>query len=730
MIIGKETAIGPSLRVLRHFTERKRCCQIKFDSGERAIVLLAGMPAPSVELVRLVLGGVIPWQTVWEYNPTRAGGYGDYIQKVKAMFSAPTADDFLHHMRDALLPCRSIKDARMLLLERERLADSSTIETVDGFMRHEPGSVPSDDDWELGTPAPQNGSPKRAEISAIPDRYRIKKVAQGRVLTCVEAPTVTVRAVRGAPLSAKQARRSSGAIFLDGAAEGDPFVDVKKEVYNLDHPEGCIRSLATCEQAIILVRKDLDLRKRDWMVLANDPDLDTILAVWILLNHLRLRGDSEVRAKIMPLLRLEGILDVHGRDLQDLAALAPDLFQLTSAMLKSLRQQDNVLSCNESSSEIDFLEYIADRLRAVDELIYLPEDFAGTHEIDELARAEIANGSVAVACRSDAGMDEVERQLQTVYGERLGVLVFENAPSTYRMRHVGRMLPATLEQAYERLNLLDPAVRGGSQNRWGGSAEIGNSPRKTGTGLVPSQIVEAIREAFRGPSLTDVVSEIPRAVFLAVAALLPALALIFGGNLLRDRGFIAEKQVLLSVVVFTVTVGVLFWLKVRRVPGLYGWRAPTGFGWLTVFPAAIIGAAIGGVWAPGSLGYRMGPPNQYEFTASAALLLPVAAELFFRGVILGNLAARLPLQKSSGAWWGSWPTLLSSVLYAAASLFLFLSFSNGQIILSQCFVIVAGALTFAVASGKVRERSESILPSVLLHWLCAAALLVSGNVLF
>jgi membrane protease YdiL (CAAX protease family) len=287
-----------------------------------------------------------------------------------------------------------------------------------------------------------------------------------------------------------------------------------------------------------------------------------------------------------------------------------------------------------------------------------------------------------------------------------------------------------LERAYERLNLLDPAVRGGSENRWDGSAEIGASPRKTGTGLIPTEIAEAVRGAFWKPTLVDVISEIPRAVFLTVAALLPALGLILVGNLLRDRGYIAGEAVLLSAVLLTMTVGILFWSKVRRVPGLYGWRVPTGFGWLLALPAALIGAATGGVWAPGSLAYRMGSHNGYEFTGPAALLFPLGAELLFRGVILGHLASRLPLQKSGTPWQGSWPIFISTTMYAAASLLLFLSFSRGQIQISQWFLIVAGAFIFGVASGIARERSESILSSVLLHWLCAAALLLSANFLF
>lgn len=734
MLTGKKTGIGPAMRVLRHFIERRRFYPLKFASGEQALVLIAGMPAPSVELVRLTLGGLLPWQTVWEFNPTRAGGYSDYIHKLKAMFALATgqSDDSIPSIREALLSCRSIAEARALLFDRERRANSATSEVTGGFPKYERKLATDDDDWRLESDSPAKVSaPPTSQSSAIPNRYRIRNDEQGNALTCVEAPMIVVRASRGIAISAKQARNyPSGTIFLDGAAQGEPFVDFKKDLYNLNHPEGCVRSLATCEQAMVLIHNGLELRNRSWLVLVNDTDLDTIFAVWVLSNCQRLNTDSEARAKFMPLLRLEGVIDAHGPDSQHLSALPPDLLRSTAAIRKQLQQQEVILKHYGRWSETDLLEYIADRLRAIDEVIYSPEHFDGLLEIDELAQSEIADGSVALVCRSDAGMDEVERQLQKFYGPQLGILIFQNASSTYRVHQVDRDLPATLEQAYERLNLLDPVATSGSDNRWVGSTEIGVSPRKTGTGLTPAQIVEAVREAFWKPTIFNVVSEVPQAVFLAAVALLPTLGLIFVGNLLRDRGYIAGVAALLSALVLTMTVAVLFFSKARHVPGLYGWRIPTGFGWLSVFPAALIGTAIGGTWSPGSLAHRMGAGNVFEFTGLAGLLLPLAAELLFRGVILGHLAGRLPIQKSAGPWWNSWPTLISTALYAGASLLLFVSFSTGQIQISQWFLIAGGAAIFGSASGVARERSESILASVLLHWVCVAALLLFSRLLF
>ena len=38
MLIGRKIGIGPALRVLHHFIERERFYQLKFASGEQALV--------------------------------------------------------------------------------------------------------------------------------------------------------------------------------------------------------------------------------------------------------------------------------------------------------------------------------------------------------------------------------------------------------------------------------------------------------------------------------------------------------------------------------------------------------------------------------------------------------------------------------------------------------------------------------------------------------------------
>src|SRR5712691_2669541 len=196
-------------------------------------------------------------------------------------------------------------------------------------------------EWTIGSPA--RGTAARDE-TAVPvqlGRYRIKRDARGAVLTCVEAPTVTVRIQHGLCVTATAARgAAAGSIFLDGAARGAPFLDPKREVYNLDHHEGCVRpfTLATCEQAMVLLRRGLDLRKREWTVYANDADLDTVLAVWVLLNHIRLSDrDPDTRARVMPMLRLQGMIDAQGLEMRDLCGLPPDVIAETQSWIDGLR---------------------------------------------------------------------------------------------------------------------------------------------------------------------------------------------------------------------------------------------------------------------------------------------------------------------------------------------------------------------------------------------------------
>src|SRR5437870_12139875 len=419
-----------------------------------------------------------------------------------------------------------------------------------------------------------------------PDRYRIKRGRDGEVLTCIEAPTVTVRIKHGFCVTASAARSfAPGSIFLDGAAKGEPFIDPKRQVYNLDHHEGCVRSftLATCEQAMVMIRKGLDLRKRDWTVYANDPDLDTVLAIWLLLNHIRLNEiNGRTRARVMPLLRLQGVIDAQGLELKDLCGLPPELLAETQAWIDELRARELALKRRGRWQSSDLLRHTADRLRAIDRLVYPAKHFDDVAEIDELVRAEIAGGSVAIVCRSTAGIYEVERQLRRLHGRRLGVIALQRDAATYSLRQVDPYLPASLEKVYAHLNLIDPVAGGHrSGNRWGGSADIGGSPRGSGTGVSPEQIARVCEQAFSAPTFLRRLGRIGSAALRSTSVMTAALALAFILRLLDDRigleSGIAPSLASQFPMLLLGFGGAFFLPRGRRLPGIYGLRRVPGF---------------------------------------------------------------------------------------------------------------------------------------------------------
>ena len=582
---------------------------------------------------------------------------------------------------------------------------------------------------ETQEPAFRTASSRRDSVLALhPGRYRIRDEAGGPVLFGVEAPAVRVRVVRGFCASASAAQSAApGSIFLDGAAQAGPFLDTKREVYNLDHHEGCVRSftLATCEQAMVLVRTGLDLRKRDWTVYANDPDLDTILAIWVLLNHLRLNeADGTLRARVMPLLRLQGVIDGHGLERQDLAALPADVHAEMRSWIDQLREPELEAKRRGRWGSIDLLRFTADRLRAIDRLVYPPSQLDDLEEVEELARAEIGEEKVAIVCRAQVGICEVEKHLSRLHGRRLGLIALSTSASTYTLRQVDPYLPASLVNAYEQLNLVDAAAGGyRSGNRWGGSAEIGGSPRTTGTRLAPEEIARACRRAFSPPRALERAARIAGETLLAAgmltAALVPALPSLRSHG---DASFTSLVSLLLAVL-----AAATYLLCAARAPGQYGLRRPARLDWLGVLPAAVLGALAGGAWIPAVAAPAAGSVRLDVTTILSVATLPLGAELLFRGLVHGGLVATFSTQRCGGAWLLSVPAILSGMLYALASLVLRWPAIGVMPPLagSSLLAPLLGALVLGAAAAMARERSESITASLIVHWAGVATVLLA-----
>jgi hypothetical protein len=341
-------------------------------------------------------------------------------------------------------------------------------------------------------------------IRSLPERYTIMDRDNKRILICIEAPNIGVQVEAGLTVSSSTARKSPPrTIYLDGVAQSEPFMDLEKQIYNFDHHEKCMRpfTLSTCEQVLVMILKRMDLRGRDWRVFANEPDLDTILAIWLILNHVRIQQkEFGGLNRLCALVRLEGIIDSHGLEMTALSGLPPKPLMNIKKMIDYLRAEEVDLKTKGIWKENDFLEYTALILHKVDRIIYKSEELDDVKEVKELARVELGNNRIAVVVETQLGIFELEPYLNRLYGEGLGLVILKKEEGTYTLRSWDPFMPGDLNAVYKILNFIDPAVRGRADgNKWGGSADIGGSPRESGTKLTPKNIAKACRDAFQKP---------------------------------------------------------------------------------------------------------------------------------------------------------------------------------------------------------------------------------------
>ena len=565
-----------------------------------------------------------------------------------------------------------------------------------------------------------------------PTRYAVKAVEDDRVLTCLETPNIAVTVKAGLTFSASAARRSApGTIYLDGAAQGEPFLDNEKKIYNFDHHEGCVRAftLATCEQILVMILKGWDLRDREWKVFANEPDLDTMLAIWLIFNHLNISRKEPLHIRFLyALVRLEGAIDAQGLEFREFTAFPAEQLRRAQLVIDYLRKDEIQLKKEGLWDEIDGLEYTAAILHKIDRIVYKSQEFNDFRGVSELARVDISEDRIVAVVEAESGIYELEPQLQHLYGNRLGMVALRKSENMYTIRRMDPFMAWTLDAAYERLNLIDPAVRcAKATNRWGGSADIGGSPRGTGTQLSPQAIARACRDALQKPNIKG------QAVGLAKTALICA-AVVAAGEICRliwslifmddtSRGLVQNPAFGYAASIFLLTAIVVTLPKYRK-SWRFGIDLPRGKDWWWLLPAVLICGYGGGVWMP--LTHHEGM-NLFEQSVLFILLVPLSLELLFRGLALGLLTENSPTQYCESRWFLSWPTVGSAFLYAVAIGYLKLitTDSASAVFTHWTFGNIFGAFGFGIAAGMVRERAQSILASALFHALAALVVLLS-----
>jgi hypothetical protein len=558
----------------------------------------------------------------------------------------------------------------------------------------------------------------------LPQRYIIKESNNSRILACLETPNILVHVEAGLSVSASTAYKSPpGTIYLDGVARCEPFMNLEKQIYNFDHHEGCLRpfTLSTCEQVLIMILKGMDLRGRDWKVFANEPDLDTVLAIWLIFNHVRVgRKDSDGLSRLYAIVRLEGTIDAHGLEMANLSAFSPDLLRKTKKLIEYLRAEEINLKKNAIWEETDYLEYTALILRKIDRIIYKSCDFNDFKELNELARAEIGNHRIAVVVEAELGIYELEPYLNRIYGESLGLAILKKGEGIYTLRRMDPFMPAGLNNVYQKLNGLDPDV-GCRKNssRWGGSDDIGGSPRGMPTRLAPNEIVQACRDALQKTSFSEHTIHFLYALYL-VGVIIGATAIckFFFVSNFAIHGTTQTHLLFKSDLFFSVTL-IFFTVLILGIVSREGWRRfgirkPTGKDWWLLLPITLLAALAEGVYVP----QGFFPISEFNGIIICLMFaIPVSSELLFRCLVHGILSKGASTQTCRSEWFFSYPTVGSAVLYAAfiACLVLIPNILQGALSWRVMFKCLFASIAFGIASGFVRERSQSVFPAILFH---------------
>ena len=319
-------------------------------------------------------------------------------------------------------------------------------------------------------------------------------------IRCVDWPSIQLHVVRGKTVDeADRQNHPPQSIFLDGVFTGPAFLDNEARQYSLDHHAGCVRAftLATCEQACVMLMQRLPLWEGTWSLYVNEPDLDSLLAAWVLMNHYALcHDDFALLRKVMPLIRVEGVIDTYGLDKATLSGLPRRIYEAKVKRINKLRQPEREVRESGQWGTIDLVGFSWQQLERLDAQLF-PRGVPRTGGIETLDLSQ-PTPRLAVLVQSARGIYEVEETLKEAHRDELAVIVLDAGQGRMTLRLVDAFMPRNLTAAYTALNARDPNVTPGDEtNAWGGSGDIGGSPRSSGTALSGYQVLDVVKRALR-----------------------------------------------------------------------------------------------------------------------------------------------------------------------------------------------------------------------------------------
>ncbi len=320
-----------------------------------------------------------------------------------------------------------------------------------------------------------------------------------------DSPNIRMIIKRGFTVTSSQLKKfKDRTIFIDGVFKGPPFVNNERQQYSLDHHEGVIRNftLSSCEQALIMIMKGLTLDEGKWDLYVNEPDLDAVLSLWVLSNYKELihSGEDILLQKAVRLVRVEGIIDVHGFTLSEFTGYASSTFESEKVIIEKLIEQERELKASGMWTKVDFTKYTMLMLSKVDIVIYgQNREKKQEVQIEELKKITMLNSKYIIICQSPVGIYEVEGALKDKYPGKVGIIILKSLsdPKKYTVRLSNEFITPNLNALYHAFNKADKNVKLSERhNKWGGSDNIGGSPQQTGSELSIAEIERICRKIY------------------------------------------------------------------------------------------------------------------------------------------------------------------------------------------------------------------------------------------
>jgi len=277
-------------------------------------------------------------------------------------------------------------------------------------------------------------------------------------------------------------------IYVDGACEG-PYLDPRRRIYSLDHHGECIRqiTMASCEQALMLARyRHVDAT--DFNIIANDPDTDTVLAAWALMNADNLGYRDDVFSKLGPIYQLAGNVDRHGFGYEELV-LPDEIIRRTREKILWFQNREKEAKKNDRWGNIDFVEFTERVFNDIDEYAFYqdtPEEEVVIQGQETLDIPGSGGQTVLFVRSNEGGIYGAIRELVIRKKDKnCACVVWTDGKNRWTIKTTGIITKYDLRPLFQRLrdeeekartakNVLDLDLL---KNNWGGDATIGGQPR-------------------------------------------------------------------------------------------------------------------------------------------------------------------------------------------------------------------------------------------------------------